>query len=214
MRPLMIAHRGDGKNFPENTIEAFESALKKGADGIECDVHLDDGKLVVVHDYLHEKQKKYPLLGEVLKKFAKKCFIEIEVKSFDKDIVRDIAKQIDIHKLEQYELTSSELPLLQYVRKSFPRSDIGMIFKSFFIEDWMTEELTIRKVLGYLRLTGANVAHIEPQNLTKDLVDEVHDQGYRVHSHLFDDDIKEYEKLSKLGVDKFTFDDVALLEHL
>lgn len=45
------AHRGDMKNFPENTIPALESAVRKGAHMIELDVALTkDGKLVLMHD--------------------------------------------------------------------------------------------------------------------------------------------------------------------
>ena len=45
------AHRGDEVNFPENTMPAFESAIEKGADMIELDVHLtSDGEVVVMHD--------------------------------------------------------------------------------------------------------------------------------------------------------------------
>ena len=49
--PLIIAHRGDVTNAPENTIPAFKKALDLGADGIELDVRLTkDEKLVVFHD--------------------------------------------------------------------------------------------------------------------------------------------------------------------
>ena len=49
--PLIIAHRGDVSNAPENTIAAFVSAYRRGADGIELDVRLTrDGQLVVYHD--------------------------------------------------------------------------------------------------------------------------------------------------------------------
>ena len=49
--PLIIAHRGDVTNAPENTISAFKSAVELGADGIELDVRLTkDEKLVVFHD--------------------------------------------------------------------------------------------------------------------------------------------------------------------
>ena len=49
--PLIIAHRGDVTNAPENTIPAFRKALELGADGIELDVRLTkDEKLVVFHD--------------------------------------------------------------------------------------------------------------------------------------------------------------------
>ena len=49
--PLIIAHRGDSANAPENTLAAFRLALTHGADGIELDVMLSaDQKLVVIHD--------------------------------------------------------------------------------------------------------------------------------------------------------------------
>ena len=39
-RPLNIAHRGLSSIIPENTIQAFETALYMGADFIELDVIL------------------------------------------------------------------------------------------------------------------------------------------------------------------------------
>jgi glycerophosphoryl diester phosphodiesterase len=48
---ILAAHRGDKKRYPENTIPAFESALKYGTDMIETDVHMtSDGALVLIHD--------------------------------------------------------------------------------------------------------------------------------------------------------------------
>ena len=49
--PLVIAHRGDVVNAPENTLPAFLSAYEQGADGIELDVRMTrDRQLVVFHD--------------------------------------------------------------------------------------------------------------------------------------------------------------------
>lgn len=49
--PRVVAHRGDSKHFPENTIEAFISAVKMGIDVIETDVHLSkDNQVVIWHD--------------------------------------------------------------------------------------------------------------------------------------------------------------------
>ena len=47
----IIAHRGSRGTRPENTLEAFQEALKVACDGIELDVHLTkDGEVVVIHD--------------------------------------------------------------------------------------------------------------------------------------------------------------------
>lgn len=50
-RPLVIGHRGAMAMAPENTMASFLEALRQGADGIECDVHLSrDGQVIVMHD--------------------------------------------------------------------------------------------------------------------------------------------------------------------
>ena len=50
-RVLAVAHRGGAALAPENTLAAFDNALKIGVDMVECDVHLSkDGELIVMHD--------------------------------------------------------------------------------------------------------------------------------------------------------------------
>lgn len=47
---IICAHRGLDDKFPENTLTAFEEALKLGM-GVEFDLNMtSDGKLVVIHD--------------------------------------------------------------------------------------------------------------------------------------------------------------------
>lgn len=51
MKTKIWAHRGASEYAPENTLEAFELAVRQGADGVELDVQLSkDGELVVIHD--------------------------------------------------------------------------------------------------------------------------------------------------------------------
>ncbi|MBP9852672.1 MAG: glycerophosphoryl diester phosphodiesterase [Patescibacteria group bacterium] len=55
----IIGHRGAAGLAPENTIAAFEVALRLGVDAIECDVHeTRDGKLVLFHDHYFEVASK------------------------------------------------------------------------------------------------------------------------------------------------------------
>jgi glycerophosphoryl diester phosphodiesterase len=50
-RVIAISHRGEHLHHPENTIPAFEEAIRVGADFIEVDVQTTvDGKLVLSHD--------------------------------------------------------------------------------------------------------------------------------------------------------------------
>ena len=49
--PLILGHRGDSENHPENTMAALDGAMRVGADGFELDVRLcASGELVVFHD--------------------------------------------------------------------------------------------------------------------------------------------------------------------
>ena len=48
---LAIAHRGGAGLWPENTLFAFQNAVRIGVDALEFDVHAtSDGELVVIHD--------------------------------------------------------------------------------------------------------------------------------------------------------------------
>jgi glycerophosphoryl diester phosphodiesterase len=48
---LIVAHRGYSSRYPENTVLAFEQAVRAGADYIETDLRLSrDGAVVCCHD--------------------------------------------------------------------------------------------------------------------------------------------------------------------
>lgn len=48
---IVASHRGDWRGFPENSLEAIESAIQMGVDIIEIDVQkTKDGKLILMHD--------------------------------------------------------------------------------------------------------------------------------------------------------------------
>ncbi|MCG6187866.1 glycerophosphodiester phosphodiesterase [Maribellus maritimus] len=50
-RVMRESHRGFSQLYPENTIPAFEEAIKTGVDRIEMDLRLSsDGELMVIHD--------------------------------------------------------------------------------------------------------------------------------------------------------------------
>lgn len=48
---IVVSHRGDWRNFPENSIPAIESVIEMGADMVEIDIAMTkDGVLVLSHD--------------------------------------------------------------------------------------------------------------------------------------------------------------------
>ena len=100
---LCIGHRGARGHEPENTLRSVRRALELGATGIEIDVWLADGELIVIHDaklerttngrglvsrksfvYLRSldagKEEQIPTLREVFETVARRAMINIELK--------------------------------------------------------------------------------------------------------------------------------------
>lgn len=50
-RVLVVAHRGDWRNAPENSLQAFQNCIDMGVDMIELDLHMSkDSVLFLMHD--------------------------------------------------------------------------------------------------------------------------------------------------------------------
>lgn len=50
-KTIVVAHRGDHTEAPENTLTAFRNAINNGADYVEIDLRTSkDGELVIMHD--------------------------------------------------------------------------------------------------------------------------------------------------------------------
>jgi len=50
-KPLIIAHRGESFDAPENTLAAINLAWERGAEAVEIDIQFSkDRELVVIHD--------------------------------------------------------------------------------------------------------------------------------------------------------------------
>ncbi|MBZ4037437.1 glycerophosphodiester phosphodiesterase [Flavobacterium sp. 17A] len=68
-------HRGDRGNFPENSIPAFISALKKGVDVLELDVVISkDQKVVVSHEPFMSSQYMLDFAGQPISKEKEKSY--------------------------------------------------------------------------------------------------------------------------------------------
>ncbi len=99
-RPLRIAHRGDWRRAPENSIAAFATAMAvPGCDGIELDIRRSsDGVPVVCHDVTlartHGRPERVdamtaraleglgvPSLEKVLSAIGRHAFLDVELKS-------------------------------------------------------------------------------------------------------------------------------------
>jgi glycerophosphoryl diester phosphodiesterase len=78
---LVIAHRGDSKAAPENTLPAFASAVKAGADFVELDYyHSVDGVPIVCHDfYLDRTTNATALWGGTRLNLTAKTLTELKL---------------------------------------------------------------------------------------------------------------------------------------
>ena len=98
-RPLVLAHRGDWRSAPENSLEALVAATRiPGCDGVEFDVRLSrDGVPVLLHDEtLRRVQRRpervdaldaatlsgagIPTLAAVLAALPSGAFLDVELK--------------------------------------------------------------------------------------------------------------------------------------
>lgn len=225
-KPLLFAHRGIHRDFPENSIEAFRRAFELGADGIEFDVHLTkDGKIVVLHhsildhregspvvEMMHSRElSEYPTLDQVLQEFGQLGRMEIEIKTPHTAILQPLAELLAVHNVRDVELTSSIVPLALHMSKHFPNALVGLIFKNWLFEPFMTPEYISYWVTQHLQLTGATTVHIDLNRYTQKLVDDIRAMGVLVHGHLFTAERESWEKAVELGIDQSTFDDPAVL---
>ena len=49
---IVVAHRADWRNFPENSLEAIQSSIDMGVDMLEIDVQrTKDGVLMLMHEH-------------------------------------------------------------------------------------------------------------------------------------------------------------------
>jgi glycerophosphoryl diester phosphodiesterase len=98
---MRLAHRGDWRRAPENTLAAFDAALRvPGCDGVEFDVRAaSDGEPVVLHDRTLERVQGIaakasaltakeitahgvPALSELLAAVGSRPFLDVELKEW------------------------------------------------------------------------------------------------------------------------------------
>jgi glycerophosphoryl diester phosphodiesterase len=105
-RPLLVGHRGARalSNIPENTLPSFEACLQHGCDGFEFDVRRSsDDEAVICHDpsvcgvaiaQAAANSLALPSLGEVLRHFSRRAFLDIELKvaGLEATTVAELAK--------------------------------------------------------------------------------------------------------------------------
>jgi len=79
----VIAHRGGHGTYRENTLQAFEDALKKGSDAVEMDVRYDHlrNRFYLEHDFFHLPTKNSNTVDKIVPHLPQKTFYYVELKT-------------------------------------------------------------------------------------------------------------------------------------
>lgn len=229
----LIAHRGGKSVFPENTIKAFGTALKNGADAIELDIHFTkDNKIVVHHDYcisISERNVKpiyeltytdiqqvdlgshctVPTLEEVFAVFGNSLDYEIELKGFTVkflEVMADIAQRFRLE--NRIEFTSPLSYNLTVIKQLMPRAKTGVFISE--PPDWMSKKLAQDLALHNVILGRHNVIHYPISLIDKRAVDHAHSNNILVHAANCNSKA-EIAYVSKLGVDQASTDNLEMI---
>jgi glycerophosphoryl diester phosphodiesterase len=238
-KAVVVARCGDSQCAPESTIPAFESAIDKGADAVEFDVHLTkDGELVVHHDYYLGRTDDGSgyigdfTLAELQALDAGAWFGEAfagtrmptldEVLYLGKGRVRF---EIDMRTpnmrfLERLIGTIIRFDVARDVELT--SSHIPLLFQAKRIDaklrtgvffsprpDWMTPMLDQQHVVGWMRLMEAQAAHLPMSRIDGAFARRLHESGFLLHGSNLNDE-QDMRQAVSLGVDQFSTDRLDL----
>ena len=211
-----FGHRGARGHEPENTLRSVRRALALGADGIEVDVHLTDGRLMVIHDdtlgrttngtgrvaeksfaYLRSldagKGERIPTLAEVFDTVNRRAVINVELKGLD--TVAPVVRLIDQYVRERgwhYEdflVSSFDLAQIQTAKKLQPEIHTGALI-----------EKIPRGLAEFAEKLGAWSINPSKRCVTAELVADAHRRGLKVFVYTINRPA-EFARMGALGVD-------------
>lgn len=216
-KPLFIAHRGDVNKYPENSLEAFHSAFLNGADGVEMDIQLYGGEIVVSHHLIKPGTSNLLKLSEILPEINGKGLLQIEIKAFSTEIIPSLSKVLEPFRTSDIELTSSDIPILPFIKKAFPHFDSGIIMNNFLLQDWMTKDQVFDKVLGWASMVNANIVNLPfsiiDTNGGSNLVRELQKCGLGVNTRILKNELQKVNLTQAIAwnVDRCMLDDLSIL---
>lgn len=208
--PQVIAHRGDHQDLPENSLAAFEAAVRRGAHGIEFDIRLSsDGEPFVFHNFELDGISKesgplvaldsnalrrvelvsfdglrhtIPSLHEVLDIAAGQTILEMELKSLEPAVVSVTAAALLPYQQhwELMEITSFEPALL---RAMTDECSIAVDVLLPRHEPWMTPDYMAYSAVHRARLSEARAVHLHVAQLTPETVSAIRRESLDVHVH-------------------------------
>jgi glycerophosphoryl diester phosphodiesterase len=209
--PLLIGHRGAraSAGIPENTFPSFDLALKHGCDGFEFDVRLTaSGFPLICHDSKvgnitiaraeATDLPQFPRLGEVIQRYGRQAFLDIELKV--EDLESKVLKALSEHPPTRDYVVSSFIPdVVMDLEARSSSVPIGIICETQVqLARW--PDLPVDFVIPHHSM-------VNPQ-----LVDEVQRVGHKILVWTVNDR-ETMLTLADWGVDGIISDDTELLVH-
>jgi glycerophosphoryl diester phosphodiesterase len=213
-RPLLLGHRGarSEKSIPENTRASFDLALARGCDGFEFDVRLTaDGQAVVCHDaktrgltiaQTSAKKLALPLLREVLTRYRRTAFLDIELKVPGLEtITADLLRQ---HAPARGYVVSSFLPdVLEATHAVDAAIPLGLICETRVqFSRWL--QLPVEYVIPHYTLVGRD--RISEDVISEDVISQIKAAGKKIFVWTVNVPA-DMKRFSKRGVDGIISDD-------
>jgi glycerophosphoryl diester phosphodiesterase len=233
MKPLVIARCGDSECFPENTLPAFESAIRKSANGVEFDVHLTlDNELIVHHFYnLGSSDNGTGLVGEhtlaELKSLDAGSWFSPEFAGLQKPTLAEVLELCKGKVRLEIELKDSSLNALSRVIREIEKFTLSdeveittahypllvevkklnshLSTGTFFLPppDWMPLRLAQQQILDWSAQLDIQVVHLNLALITPEFVEELRQKKFIVYSSNLET-VSDVQKAFDLGVDAFS----------
>lgn len=219
------AHRGDSSVYRENTLEAIKSAIAKGADVVEIDVHLSsDGEVVVIHDPTLERLwgtrkevnkltwseissittdgYRIPLLTEVLELFKNKSSLLMIDMEITDPAVPSVKVVLDSGLPLSQVTWCGNIDAMKLVRGASSEARIWM--------PWYTLDLPTKSDIEDLRPEFLNFNY---SLVTQETVKRVHELGCKVSVWTVQDKPM-MRWAAAIGVDSITSDYLSALQEV
>lgn len=238
-RPTIFAHRGASAHAPENTLAAFDLALRQEADAFELDAKLSaDGQVVVIHDQTVDRTTDGH--GEVrnmtlpaLKELDAGSFFDIAFRGERiptlEEVFEAFGQKILINvELTNYATPADDLPVRVVELVKRHKLEKSILFSSFNPRALrMAHRLLPEVPKGMLALPGLpgwwartwigriavpyDALHPEISDVTPGLISKLHQQGRRMNVWTVNQ-AEDMQRLFSLGVDGIFTDDPELAQ--
>ncbi len=226
----ITAHRGASKEYPENTMKAFQGAKEFGADWIELDVQqTKDGEIIVMHDSNLKRTtgiNKYTweVLYEEIASLDIGSFLSDEFKEEKIPLLKEVltfAKENGIKLNIELKPNGNEIEFEKQVitlikeakfeENCVIASQIYSVLENVKKED---SNITTLYVMSFAygditKLTSADHFSIEASSITENLVKRIHKENKKIFAWTINTEEK-MQKMIDLKVDNLITDNITL----